>query len=123
MSEWPSAPKRDNPEERLQQAVVQHLIMRGTKNTIWYHPANGGLRSKRTAARMKMMGVVAGVPDLAVVLPDGRAAYMEFKGPVGRLSPAQKAFQDKCSAMEVEHAVVSSLDTALDILKSWKVIV
>lgn len=122
MTDWGAAPKRDNPEERLQSSVVQHLMLRGTPDTIWYHPANGGLRSKRTAIRMKKLGVVAGVPDLAFVLSDGRAAYMELKAPKGVLSPAQKAFRDKCSRMEVEYAVVSSLDTALDILTAWGVI-
>jgi hypothetical protein len=119
MTDWGAVPRRENPEERLQAAIVQHLHLRAPVNVIWYHPANGGLRSKRTAARMKAQGVVAGVADLAFVLSDGRAAFMELKAPTGRLSPAQKAFQEKCAAMDVEHAVVSDIDTALRILEAW----
>jgi hypothetical protein len=119
---FPDTPKRDNPEERLQAAIVQHLNLLAPDNVIWFHPANGGMRSKRTAARMKALGVVPGVPDLAFVLADGRSAFLELKSPVGRLSPAQKAFGEKCARMEVEYAVSSDLDQCLSILKAWGVL-
>lgn len=122
MSEYPITPKRDNPEERLQAAIVQHLRLLAPKNVIWFHPANGGQRSKRTAARLKAQGVVPGIPDLSFVLPDGRAAFMELKAPNGRLSPAQKEFGDLCARMEVEYAVSSDLDQCLSILKAWGVL-
>jgi hypothetical protein len=121
MTEW-GTPRRENPEERLQAAIVQHLNLRAQSDVIWYHPANGGLRSKRTAARMKSQGVVAGVPDLAFVLPGGSAAFLELKSPTGRLSPAQKAFGEKCEAMGVPYAVSANLDNALAILVAWGVL-
>jgi len=120
MTEWiTGAPKRDNPEERLQIAIVDHLRILAPKNVIWYAVPNGEKRSKRTDGRLKAQGVVSGIADLAFVLPDGRAAFLELKSGVGRLSPAQKAFQDKCASMEVEYAVSSSLDHALSILSAW----
>lgn len=123
MTEWiTGAPKRNDPEAQMQMAVWQHIVLRKPKNVIAYAVPNGEKRSKRTAGRLKAQGVVAGVADLAFVLSDGRAAFMELKAAGGRLSPAQKAFQDQCAAMEVEHAVCASLDSALSILTAWGVI-
>jgi hypothetical protein len=116
----PSTRKPLNDEEgNLQKAIVQHLLLRAPANVIWYHCPNGGLRSKRTASKLKLQGVRAGVPDLCFVLADGRAAYLELKAPKGRLSPSQIAFQEQCAAMEVEHAVSANLDNALAILTAW----
>jgi hypothetical protein len=117
-----SKPQRSSEEAKLQMALWQHIKLLKPKNVIAYHAANGEHRSKRTAGRLKAMGVVPGVPDLSLVLADGRAAFMELKAIGGRLSPAQKAFEEQCAAMEVEHAVVSDLDTGLRILRAWGVL-
>lgn len=109
-------------EAKLQAALVQHLKLRAPANVIWYHCPNGGLRSKRGAAKLKAQGVRAGVPDLCFVLADGHAAYMELKAPTGRLSPEQKAFREQCAAMEVEYAVSADLDQCLSILTAWGVL-
>lgn len=115
---------RDNAEERLQQALWQHIQWRLNPACIAYHPANGGLRSKAAAARMKTMGVVPGVADLAFVMPDGRAAYIELKSPGrhGVQSVQQKAFEAKCIALGVPYLLTASLDEAMAHLVSWGVI-
>ena len=56
------------------------------------------------------MGVVAGVPDLAFVLPDGRAAFFEVKTRTGRLSPQQIAFRDRCNAVGAPYAMARSVE-------------
>lgn len=113
---------RDNAEERLQVAIVQFLQLMAHKDVIWYHVPNGEKRSKRTAGRLKAMGVVPGVPDLAFVLPDGRAAYMELKAPKGRMEPAQRDFREKCLARGIPHAVCADLKTALAVLVEWGIL-
>lgn len=113
---------RNNAEEQLQKVIVQHLKIRGNPDCIWYHPANNVPASPRTGARFKALGVVPGIPDLAFVLADGRAAYMELKAIRGRLSPEQKLFQAKCERLGIEHAVCFDLDTALRVLEAWSVI-
>ena len=40
---------------------------------------NGGLRSKAEAARMKWTGTVAGIPDLAIVVPSGRSGSSKLR--------------------------------------------
>lgn len=113
---------RENVEEQLHRAIWQHIKLRAPKNVIAYHPANGGSRSKRTAGRLKAMGVVPGIPDLAFVLADGRAAFMEIKKPGGRIAPEQKAFAAKCLAMNVPHALVADIDSALAALIMWGIL-
>ena len=113
---------RSNAEETLQQAIVQHLILRADKRVIWYHVPNGESRSPRTAGRLKAMGVVAGVADLALVLPDGTPAFMEVKSAIGRQSPQQHKFEERCRAIGVRYTVVRSIDEALEVLGEWKVI-
>lgn len=118
-SPWRTKPARQNPESDLQRAIVQHLKLRAPANVIWYAIPNGIPASKRTGARFKAEGMLAGAPDMAFVLADGRAAFMEIKAAGGRLSAEQKAFEAKCSAMGVEHAVVYSIDQALAVLTAW----
>lgn len=113
---------RNNAEETLQKAIVQHLRIRGNPDAIWFHPANGIPASKRTGARFKALGVVAGVPDMVFTLPDGRSAYMELKALGGRLSPEQRAFAEKCIRLGVEHCVCYDIDTAISVLEAWKII-
>ncbi len=120
--DWTGTKARLHPEDDLQAAIVQHLLITASPDCIWYHPANGGQRSKRTAARLKKLGVVAGVPDLAFVLPDGRPAYIELKAPKGVRSPAQKAFAAKCERLNIEYLCSSNLDQCLEILRAWGVI-
>jgi hypothetical protein len=117
-----SKPQRSSEEAKLQMALWQHIKLLKPKNVIAYSVPNGEHRSKRTGAKLKAMGVVPGISDMAFVLSDGRAAFIELKAIGGRLSPAQKAFQEQCAAMEVEHAVVSDLDTGLRILRAWGVL-
>lgn len=113
---------RAHPEEDLQSALVQHLRMLAPKTVIWFAVPNGAYKSKRTAARFKAQGLVAGVPDLCFVLADGSAAFLELKSGAGRLSPQQKDFAARCEAMGVPWAVASDIDTALAILRGWEVL-
>jgi hypothetical protein len=115
-------PKRNNPEEMLQRAIWQHIKIRGNPKAIAFAVPNGIPSSKITSARFKAQGLLPGTPDLVFVLPDGRAAFMELKSPTGKLSKEQEAFQERCTAMEVEHVVCSGLDQALSILEAWRVI-
>ncbi len=118
----PDHKPRANEEETLQRAIVQHLVLTAPKNVLWWHTPNGEHRSKRTGGKLKAMGVQPGVPDLCFVLANGYAAFMELKAPGGRLSPAQKAFQQRCTAMGLLYVVCADIDTALHTLRGWGVL-
>ena len=72
-----------NQEARPQAAIVEYVRWVAPQIVI-FHVPNGGWRSKAEAARFKWIGVLAGVFDLVLILPDGRSAYWEAKRPKGR---------------------------------------
>ena len=83
-------------ERELQKAAAKFLdTVLDPAHARWFHPANGGLRTVKTAALMKAMGVKAGIADI-VLLWLGRVAFIELKTDKGRLSPAQIEFAGWC---------------------------
>ncbi len=108
------------PEELLQRSVVAYLLV--TKpQCLWYHPPNGGGRSRAEAGIFKAMGTKAGVPDLAIVLPEGQAAFIELKAEGRRLSPAQIQFRATAEGLGAQYAVCYSIDEVKDALTAWGV--
>jgi hypothetical protein len=85
---------RNNEEERLHRAVFRYLQWALPDDALAYHPANGGLRHNKVAARLVGLGVRAGVPDLAIVWR-GRALFIELKAAHGVLSPHQRQMHHK----------------------------
>src|SRR5271170_502459 len=85
-------------EARIQASIVEWTRLVAPQVTIFAIP-NGGLRSKPEAALLKSTGVVAGVPDLAIVADPGRIFFIETKAPAGTLSEAQHAFLDRLAAL------------------------
>jgi len=74
-------------EDQFQAATFMYLNnnypeLRG----LLFHVPNEGAKSKFEGAKLKSMGVVAGVPDLILVSP---MCGIELKMPNGRLSPSQ----------------------------------
>ena len=94
------ASKRNRPEQQIQRAVVQYLgIMENLGELTFFHVPNGGRRTKAEGSIFKSLGVRPGVPDLIILLPGARTAFIEIKSDKGRLSPAQKAFRNTAEAM------------------------
>jgi predicted RecB family endonuclease len=77
-------------EDETQAAIVQALRIAFPRLVVAAIP-NGGSRHIAEAAKMHGTGTVAGMPDLVVVLPDGRVDFIEVKAAGGRLSAAQTA--------------------------------
>jgi hypothetical protein len=104
--------RRDgNAEARRQAAIVEYVRWVAPQVVIFAVP-NGGLRSKSEAARLKWTGVLAGVLDLVLVLPEGRSAYWETKTPKGRLSDDQKTIIGRLEAAGHVWALVRDIDDA-----------
>lgn len=114
--------RKSDGEDQLQIAIVAHLRLRPVKGAIWYMVPNGTAKSRAVAGKAKAMGMEPGVADLAFVLDNGTAAFMELKLPGKKQSEAQIAFQARCMAKDVPYVVCSELDNALEILEAWGIL-
>jgi hypothetical protein len=85
---------RRHVEDDLQRDVCKFLALALPPDACFMHIPNGGLRSKKAAARLAGLGVLRGAPDLLVV-HRGRAAFIELKAPKGTQSPAQRSVARK----------------------------
>ena len=87
-------PPRRHVEDDLQKQVMEFLDWALPPEGIAYAVPNGGLRSRRVAARLKGTGVKAGIPDIAIVYR-GKSFFVELKAGRGIQSAAQREMADK----------------------------
>ena len=80
-----------NSEDHIQIYLVSFLRKLQLLRPIMmaWHTANGGHRNAKEGAKLKMMGVLAGVPDLTIAHAGG-FDMIELKAVGGKLSPAQE---------------------------------
>jgi hypothetical protein len=90
----PSPPRRRHEEDDLQRAVIQYLGWALPPDGVAFAIPNGGLRSKKQAARMKGLGIVAGIPDIGICYR-GRSYFIELKSSRGVMSPAQRSMAQR----------------------------
>ena len=81
------APKGPS-EYDFHRSVIFYLTKALDGHAMFFHSPNGGYRYATEAARLKSMGVIAGLPDIGIVHA-GRVAFLELKAKRGRVSPAQ----------------------------------
>nr|DAY33448.1 MAG TPA: Nuclease [Caudoviricetes sp.] len=96
-------------ESQLQQMCVRYFRYVYPQYVIYATP-NGGTRNPIEAKRLKAEGVLAGVADLTVLLPQGRIIYIEMKVKGNRQTDNQKAFQQKAEALGYKYYVCYSFD-------------
>lgn len=96
-------------ESQLQQMCVRYFRYKYPQYLIYAVP-NGGLRNSLEAKRLKEEGVLAGVADLVVMLPQGKSLYIEMKVKGNRQTDNQKAFQQKAEALGYKYYVCYSFD-------------
>jgi VRR-NUC domain protein len=85
-------------ESVLQTACVKWFRYQYPHLVIYAVP-NGGSRNVREAQRLKAEGVLAGVADLVVLLPQGKSLYIEMKVKGNRQTDNQKDFQEKVTTL------------------------
>ena len=112
--------RRNHPEEAIQRAVATFLDVALPIDAVWFHPPNGGWRSKAEAGIFKAMGVKAGVPDIVVVY-QGQAMFIELKPPGRSLSANQREFAQTLAAAGAWFQVAHSIDEVAGYLRGWGV--
>lgn len=98
----------DITEARLQQeCYMWHYNEYPMQRGLFFRIKNEGLNNI-SGARDKAMGLVAGVADMCLLLPNGRACFIEFKSDKGRQSDKQKHFESIVKMRGCEYFVVNS---------------
>jgi len=118
------ATKAPDPKEReLHIAVADHIRWASRLDVIWFHPANGELRTDATGALLKRLGVRPGVSDLLfAVPPHARLHALELKRRGKRPTAEQTAFLEAVRAIGGLADWADSYDKAIEILLEWRVI-
>ena len=107
----------NRPEQALQIAVA--AFMDRIPGLIFFHVPNGGGRSKVEASILKAMGVKAGVPDIAVILPSGRVGFIELKAGKGVATPAQRQMMAALRERGCPCVEARSLEQVAETLNTW----
>jgi len=94
-------------------SYLKKLQHAGYDFMMWSTP-NGGGRSKAEAGRLKLEGVLSGVPDISI-MAKGIMVFVEFKMNKGILSPNQKDFIAKAKTYGFESFIVYG-DTPTEVL-------
>jgi hypothetical protein len=103
------------PEKVVHSAIFTYLCLVLPDSHLTVHLYQNP-RSAIAGAIAKRLGMLSGLPDLMIIRPLGRVAFIEVKTTVGRLSPAQRAFRLFCLQWGVPHAVCRSIDDARDFI-------
>ena len=121
MLKFYTKPKRQNPEARLQKAVVAHLMLTATPGVLWFSVPNEGKRSVVMGGHLNAMGMRPGTADI-IFIRAGRAYAMELKAKGNVQSAAQLLFQADCQLAKTPYACCDNIDAALRTLRAWGMI-
>lgn len=116
----------NTPNEDVEQAQLfawaQYASGKYPELALMHHIPNGGKRGKAEAARFKLQGVKAGVPD--IFLPSARGGchglYIELKRVKGgRVSAAQEEFIKALRAQGYRVAVCFGMEQAREVIVEY----
>lgn len=110
------------PEEALQRSVAAFLDVALPREAVWFHPPNGGARTKAEAGVFRATGVKPGVPDV-VIIYRGRPLFIELKNPArrghknGGLSDAQVEMRERLTRAGAVYHVCYTLDEVIGFVR------
>ena len=99
-------------ETALQQHCVKLLNSYARPDIEWHAVPNGERRDKKTAQRLKALGVQAGVADLMFLI-EAKNIALELKTENGKMSKAQEAFQERFERAGGRYACAYGLSEAI----------
>jgi hypothetical protein len=113
--------RRARTEQAIQQAIFQHIQVRGVRGLVAFHVPNGGARRPIEARIFKSLGVRAGVSDL-IAVHDAKVYALEIKAPGGRPTASQLEFIADMEAAGAHCCIAEGLDRALAVLEQWGIL-
>ena len=97
---------------------MEFLALILPKDAVPFHCPNGGLRSKKEAAILKAMGVLAGIPDI-IILWNRRAFCLELKSKDGTLQIEQRDVHARLHDTGVPVETVRTMEEIRDRLEEF----
>lgn len=100
-------------ESKLQAQCVKAFRFKYPKyHHLFFAVPNGGSRNPIEGARLKAEGVVAGVADMLLLVPNHQyhGLCIEFKYGKGRQQDSQKKFQTEVERVGFKYIIVRSLE-------------
>jgi len=114
------APTSRPKEIALHMLVAALLRRRCRSDWQWTHIASGEVRDRRTAAKLKQMGVRPGWPDFVLIAPRGQMHCLELKRAGESLSDDQETFKFWCVRHGVPFVVAYAIDDVLAAFVAWR---
>jgi hypothetical protein len=106
------------PEEDFQTQCVR-FARAAVQGIVIFHVTNEGRRSKIAGGKLKAAGLLAGVWDLVLVLPQGGIGFMEMKAKGRGLTPQQIDFRTDAEAWGAQFAQPRTLPEFEAVLREW----
>lgn len=99
--------KRNYIEDGIQRACAGYLEAQESyrKDFIWWHTPNGMWSNAIQGAKMKRMGMRAGVPDLIICFGN-ITGFVELKAEKGRMKDSQMDFMDDCERLKLPYWII-----------------
>ena len=101
-------------EDNLQSQIVRwfnntHCLKTNPNRCCIFSVPNGGFRNALEAMKLKATGLLAGVSDLIVLLPN-QCLFIELKQEKGMQSPEQKDFENRVKNLGFDYYLIRSLE-------------
>ena len=110
--------KREASENDIQMAVMEWVAFNPDYKKVVFHIANERKCSEAYGAKLKRLGVRAGVSDLFIMRARKgyHGGFIELKRKGGRVSPAQKQFLEDAASEKYFTAVCWSIEECIETL-------
>ncbi len=109
-------------ESKIQIAAVRYFRAQYPKlNEVFFSVPNGGKRTLAEAKIMKAEGIVSGVADLLLLLPNGEHAFLalECKTEKGRQTDLQKNWQKAVEKLGAKYVIFRSVAEFIEIIDNY----
>ncbi len=114
--------KRRRREDSIQADIIGFLrAVLPPNEAMAYANPNASRRTEGGRAGNAVPGLTPGIPDLSIVIRNGRIFYFEVKAKDGKLSEAQQRMMDRLETMGVPAMVVRSIEDVRAALADWKI--
>jgi len=118
----PSPPRRANLEHNLQARVLRYLTEHHMPDVFGFAIPNAGRRTYRAAAALRAEGMMRGVADTCIMLPQGKTLWLELKDIRGVQSDEQRGFQARCMRLHHVYRIARTFDEAVGILRDYSAV-